>query len=277
MTADIHVYPALGVAARASAATFEWLSAGRDPGRRSLLRLGIVRWSMPLVLAALVGVHDVTMAERVLELGEETWPGRDDQRWQLRRLQVLCAAGRYERAERVVAGWGGVAQLPQSTTATVAALWSNLGRYDDVIELLAYRAQHGQSVPTPLFWESIVAAARRTGRYDEVTALLATARPGRFAVPLRQGLEVEAELRAALDSGRDRRDRRRGTFDDRIAAYDRALTGNHRAKSPTRVTIPCRRPSMLEPTDQWNGPVVHRRQISPRNMRVDVLPPAPQP
>jgi lipopolysaccharide biosynthesis glycosyltransferase len=251
VTADIHLYPALGVAARASAATFEWLAAGRHPGRRSLLRLGIVRSGVPLVLAALVGVRDVTMAERVLELGEETWPGRDDQRWQLRRLQVLCAAGRYERAESVVAGWGGMVQLPQGTTATVAALWSNLGRYDDVIELLTYRARQGQSVPTPLFWEAIVASVRRTGRYDEVIALLATARPGRFAVPLRRGLEVEAELRAALDPGRDRRLRR--PFDERIAAYDRALTGNRRAKSPTGS------PSLVGPscsTRQINGTVL---------------------
>jgi len=192
----------------------------------------MVRWSLPLVMAALVGVRDVTTAERVLELGEQAWPGRDDQRWQLRQLQVLCAAGRYERAERVVAGWGAVAQLPHPTTATVAGLWSNLGRNDDVLELLACRAEQGQSVVAPLFWESIVASARRTGRYDEVIALLATARPKRIAVPLRQGLEVEAQLRATLDPEQDRLVRRQRPLDQRIAAYDRALTGNHRATSP---------------------------------------------
>jgi lipopolysaccharide biosynthesis glycosyltransferase len=241
-TGALRLLPFLAKVARPCEGATRWLLAGHQPStplRRRILSWPLTAWVMSLVLGALLAVRDLEAAEGLLASVPEPWPRGDDPRWRLRALQVWCLSGRLDRAEQLVASWGGFGEVPQVASATAAGLLAALGRWDDVIAFLADRVDRGMAVRGYLFYESVAGAARHTGRYDEILRLLPGPLHRAEAISARDALATEAELLFLLGRRAEPppwrvRDR---LHTDRLRALEAAVSGTDRPDGPRPATV----------------------------------------
>jgi lipopolysaccharide biosynthesis glycosyltransferase len=185
-------------------------------------------------------------AQRWLSLVDDSVKVTDGLR--LRRLQLACLTLDLERAQSLLAEWGGTTDIPRMATAPAATLFASLGEWDKVIELLEFRVS--RNVPLPgEFLEVVALAARATGRYDEVFRLIARAKIGQptsESEDLGDRLAVEVALLDALGRLNGHKpqavpDIGKRLFDDRAALYGKLLAAEPRVTRPRRHA-PAERP-----------------------------------
>lgn len=219
--------------------------------RRRILDRALTKWWASVVLGALLAVRDLAGAEELLASVPPAWSKQDDPMWQLRELQVWCLSGKLDRAEDLVAEWGGFEKVPQPASATAAGLLAALGRWDDIVDFLANRVDQGVAVQGYLFLEAIAGAARHTGRYDEVIDLLSRSPRRREVDQTRNGLVAEVELLVLL--GLRPNQPARGVQDrllaDRLRVFKGVVSGQ--CPSAPRVPPPARSAATLDGVVVW--------------------------
>ena len=131
------------------------------------------------IISAMVSAHliqkDWSAAGLLLNAAKTLLSRTRHQDLQLRTIEYLCFTLQFADAGAMVDAWMHDGTLPEHASATVAALYAALGRWGDVIELLADRVGNGFRINNPTFEEAILRAARRTERYVEVLELLGRA------------------------------------------------------------------------------------------------------
>jgi lipopolysaccharide biosynthesis glycosyltransferase len=213
-----------------------WIQADNAAFRRHVMNRTLIKWWASVVLGALLAVRNLAAAQELLASVPPEWSSQDDPMWQLRELQVWCLSGKLDRAQELVAGWGGLEKVPQPASATTAGLLAALGRWDDIVEFLANRVDQGLAVQGYLFLEAVAGAARHTGRYDEVIDLLSRP-PRRHEVEqTRNGLVAEAELLdvIGLRPNKPTREVQDRLLADRLRVFKEVVSG----RCPRALRVP---------------------------------------
>ncbi len=127
------------------------------------------------VLLAIFSQQDWERAEQLLKTAGGVLRETGDWELRHRKLQFLCFTLRLEEAEAFLAEWGKLSEVPEIASATVAGLYAALSRWDRILDLLRDRIRQRFPIEHHLFIEAVAGAARRTGEYTEVIALLSGA------------------------------------------------------------------------------------------------------
>jgi lipopolysaccharide biosynthesis glycosyltransferase len=147
-----------------------------DVSERLLGAIGARGALSPKLAAAALGHFlvqgDWDSAEHWLATARSSPAFDDEPHLRLKELQYFCFTLQLEEAEKLAAAWRSVAEMPPGAAPVVAALYGSLGRWEHVIELLRECLEHSVEVESEVFLEAVGLAARRTGRYADVTELL---------------------------------------------------------------------------------------------------------
>lgn len=167
-------YGAILGLAQVERSRMDWAAALVHFRRAAALRVDEPKICLDIA-GMLVELVRVDEAERLLRECDQI-PGIDrNDEYQIRKLRHYCETMAFDKAEEVAARWISAQDIPENVVGVVARLYAERGRWGDIIDLLRERiianALPGTSAGCEMLLEAVAAAARRTGRYEDVLEL----------------------------------------------------------------------------------------------------------
>jgi tetratricopeptide (TPR) repeat protein/lipopolysaccharide biosynthesis glycosyltransferase len=158
------------------------------------------------IAATLRDLLHVQEAEEILRRLEENPTAKNDAEFQVRKLEHFCATLQLDKAADCLAAWGGHRNVPEQAVAVAASLYAARGGWQDVIDLFRERVVESRGIRkmADLLLEALARAARATGQYAEVLALLdrlpeAERGTNQAVANLRDQIIEEVRLRGSVD------------------------------------------------------------------------------